>query len=160
MDDRHVIPRMLEGELFGADIPAGFLDEYQVNFRAIVCPAEGAVARLDYGRERVRYKKLRAIPVKATEACESRLGGLPAWLLGDETPRSYAGRGEMSFLMQFAAQQRFEISPEAPPQIELGLDGKPRPSRDPWYELFLGNQLYAFGTPKEDPKVYLLTQRD
>ena len=67
----------------------------------------------------------------------------------------------MIFLMQLMPEMTFPIHASAPPQTRLGLSGKPQPSPHRYYELFLGNAVYWFGTEAgNDPAVYSLTQID
>lgn len=160
-DENHFIPEMLTGPLAGAEIPAGFLERYQTNFRLAVFPTHGTVERLDVDA-RVEPFDL---------SCESGaqgeefsgfawLGGSPSWLLDDEAPGSYEGSREMCFLFQISPQLVFPRAAGAPAQVTLGLDGKPKFSAAESYQLFLGNAIYFFGTATGEPWVYALTQID
>lgn len=71
----------------------------------------------------------------------------------DETPRSCDEKVPMVFLFQLARDTRFQMADGAPAQIEFSfLSGrKAQPSRKGYYELFLGNALYVFGTVGLNP---------
>jgi hypothetical protein len=157
-DEEHLIPEMLDGPLAGADIPAGFPADYQKNFRLLVFPTSDARLRGDY-TERVRFAPFRLTP--SDDDALNKLGGTPLWLLDDESPGKYAGEHEMRFLMQLAPDTRFPIHPDAPRQVELNLRRQPVPSPNDYYQLFLGNGLYLFGTDDGvEPHVYAITQID
>ncbi|MFS0724816.1 hypothetical protein [Paenibacillus sp. 1P07SE] len=160
-DESLLIPEMLPGQLHGADIPEGFLVAYQRNFRFLVFPTEEGRLRQDIPARLVfrPWTLEPAAGMRGTMA--SKAGGDPDWLLDDESPRSYAKSVVMVFLMQLEEGLTFEKLPAAPPQIILGLTGEPEPSPDPYYQLFLGNALYLFGTKRGEgvePLVYALTQ--
>lgn len=159
-DESHLIPEMLEGSLPGADIPEGFLENYQRNFRFLISPTEEGELRTDIPA-RVVFQRWKLEPSEHSEGMISKVGGDPDWLLDDEAPRSYAKTVVMVFLMQLEEGLTFEKLPDAPPQMILGLTGRLEPSPDPYYQLFLGNALYLFGTERGEgiePLVYALTQ--
>lgn len=65
----------------------------------------------------------------------------------------------MFFLLQILEGFKFEKLEEAPPQIELGLTGSLELSDNEYYELFIGNAIYLFGTMDiNDPQIYIITQ--
>ena len=157
-DERYLIPEMLGGTLAGADIPEGFLTDYERNFRIIPFRTQDGIPRADY-EPKITFVRLLALPAPKPNAKGSKMGGSPNWLLDDETPASYASSVPMTFLMQLTDPIRFELEDDAPPQTRIGLRGKPEPSRHRYYELFLGNRIYLFGTAAgSEPLVYALTQ--
>ena len=150
---------MLPGPLSGVDIPQGFLESYQRNFRFMVFDTADGVVREDYSA-RVAFRRL-VLTAEVPEKKLGQVGGSPTWVLDDETPGSYRGSVGMVFLMHLMPGLRFDASPGAPRQIGLGLDGKPRAARRDGYQLFLRNAVYLFGTSSADvPLVYAITQVD
>lgn len=157
-DEDRLIPEMLSGELRGADVPEGFLEGYQRNFRFPVFAAGIAVPRQDY-RERIAFRRFHLFRAESSDITGSKVGGQPSWLLDDETPAAYGGRAPMVFLLQLEPGLRFETVPGAPAQMDLALDGTPEPATRRHYELFLGNALYLFGTGDSERRlVYAITQ--
>jgi len=153
----HLIPEMLSGVLKGADVPSDFLGTYQKNFRLCVFATESAVSHACY-RERVVFR-----PLRLEEGGKTRgiglLGGKPRWILEDESPASCNSVTPMRFLLQIQDGVEFQIVPDAPRQIELGLTGDPSQSELPSYQLFIGNAIYMFGTEdRRCPLVYIITQ--
>jgi hypothetical protein len=147
---------MLPGVLAGVDIPREFLTSYQRNFRFLVFPT-------DEGRIDTRFqKRIKFIPIILQlddELGIGQVGGTPSWLLEDESPRSYGSRIPMHFLFQLHAGVRFPTVQGAPPQMEIGLSGEPEPSPYDFYQLFIGNAVYFFGTESRTPPlVYAITQ--
>lgn len=160
VDVNHFIPQMLNGILQGIDIPEGFLESYQINFRFFVFDTAQGILRKDYP-EKVRFRRLKVEEIDNLMLPQNKIGGTPNWLLEDESPGTYASKTKMTFLLQLIPDCRFELLPGSPPQMELSLQGVPKPSRLPYYQLFLGNAVYFFGT--EDPRlgfVYAITQID
>jgi hypothetical protein len=155
-----LIPEMLDGPLLGVDIPAGFLDTYQKNFKFLVFPTSEALVNEEY-IQRVKFVRLRLDPSDNPLTLGHKIGGIPTWVLGDETPGGYAGNSEALFLLQLEQGLEFETVEGTPHQIELGLDRKPKASRRDTFRLFLGNALYLFGIEDERrPLVYAITQID
>jgi len=149
---------MLGGVLRGVEITAGFLSEYQRNFRFIVFDSSQSKPREDVSR-RVAFTALRLDP-GGGEGAIGQVGGSPRWLLDDEAPSMYQSAPMVS-LFQFYLGLTFETLEGVPPQVELGLTGEPRPCPFEGYQLFLGNALYCFGTARPAvPVVYALTQVD
>lgn len=159
-NENYLIPRMLDQPLQGVSVPVGFLEEYQRNFRLVVFPTMQGKLRTDYSRK-VAFRRLRLGATEDVSVARSRVGGTPFWILGDETPSRYADAVDLQFLLQWQGDYLFETLPGAPPQVELGLDGNPTNSPEHGYRLFIGNEIYLFGTvPPAHPRVYLLTQCD
>lgn len=159
-DEDHLIPEMLSGELRGATIPEDFLRSYQRNFRFVVFDGRRAAPLRDY-TETIAFRRLELERSEESSGPGSKVGGSPAWLLGDESPGAWAGRIPMVFLLQLEPGLQFETLASAPPQMGLALDGTPEPAGRRHYELFLGNAVYLFGT--NDPEmrlVYAITQVD
>jgi hypothetical protein len=156
VDEEHLIPEMLDGPLRGAQIPENFLKGYQRNFTFVVFDTGTAVPRSDYV-EKVAFKSIDLIPAADEGTTGNKIGGLPNWLLEDESPGLYAGTREMSFLMQIEADTQFQILKGAPHQMELDLGGRPRRTTNEYYQLFNGNWIYLFGTDGL-PLVYAITQ--
>ncbi|PWK14453.1 hypothetical protein [Tumebacillus permanentifrigoris] len=158
VEEETLIPRMLNAPLLGADIPAGFLDDYQTNFRILIFESSRGVLKTTY-QERVKFKRISLVETDDPKRNDHKLGGEPNWLLGDETPNTYNSTQRMAFLMQLLEGYMFEIGSDAPQQLKLGLGTVPVPMNKPFYRLFLKNQLYFFGTVDQDhPLVYILTQ--
>jgi len=152
------IPQMLDGPLLNAIIPDGFLDAYQKNFHLHVFDSTLGVKRLDYV-EKIKYAPLELIASTSSSIDDSRVGGSPVWLLEDESPRSYAGKAEMQFLLQISSDTKFDLLDSAPGQMEIGLRGLPESSPNRYYQLFNGNFLYFFGAEIDGRHfVYVLTQ--
>lgn len=157
-DETNLIPEMLKGPLLAVDIPADFLNSYQKNFRFVVFKSTMGEVKNDY-LTKVCYKPLLLKPLHRSNTPGDKVGGEPTWILDDETPGSYAGKYDMAFLMQLSPGKKFYIESSAPPQMELGLTGKPQPSPNNYYQLFNGNGLFMFGVcGYADPLVYALTQ--
>lgn len=153
----HLIPEMISGPLNGTDIPKAFMADYQKNFSLLVFKASSAEERVDYS-PRVRFRPIDFIQ-HSSEPVFGRVGGEPQWLTEDESPRSCDGNREMCFLMQLSEGFVFDIEESAPPQIELGLDGRPQMSPERGYRLFNSNAIYFFGVKdKYAPLVYVFTQ--
>lgn len=156
-DKKQLIPQMLDVPLPGVDIPDGFLESYQVNFRFLVFESAKAVVHAAY-QEKVAFQRLELEPTDpATPG--NKLGGDPNWLQEDEAPASYAGRTPMFFLVQLERGLQYPTVAGAPPQIKIGLSGNPQPANYPYYKLFISNAIYLFGTEdRAQPLVYALTQ--
>lgn len=155
--EEHFIPQMLDGSLNGVDIPENFLTSYQKNFRILVFNTQDGMMRKDY-EQKIAFKRWELIASQA-QSRANKIGGQPNWVLEDETPGTYRQKIPMVFLMQIVEGFTFDILPEAPPQMTLGLSGQPEPADNPYYELFLSNNIYFFGTDdKTEPLVYILTQ--
>jgi hypothetical protein len=158
-DEDHLIPEMLSGTLRGIEIPTGFLEDYQSNFRFLAIPWDGS-PRETYV-EKVRFKRLELRPSQDPPASANYVGDTPTWVLGDESPGRYAGKTAMVFLLQLRQGLEFQTLQSAPPQVVLGLSGEPEASTESYYQLFLGNALYVFGTVGlAKPLVYAVTQVD
>lgn len=154
----YFIPEMLSGKLQGIDIPKGFLDTYQRNFRVLIFNTENATLKQGY-IEKVKFKKVVLEERSDMNEVTNKVGGCPVWLLGDETPSTYDSSIGMLFLMQLAEEFEFEIVPDAPGQTTLSLTGAQKISENRFYRLFLANNIYIFGTnDPSNPKVYILTQ--
>jgi hypothetical protein len=158
--DETLIPEMLRVRLFGADIPAGFLDKYQTNFRILVFETSLGRPRSNC-LEKVSFVRIALCHQVDPLAPGSKVGGMPNWILDDESPGTYASEVPMFFLMQIEEEFEFRVVDSAPAQIEVGMDGKPAPAPHGKYELFLANGLYFFATQHaEMKKIYLITQID
>ncbi|CAG9611928.1 hypothetical protein BACCIP111899_01100 [Bacillus rhizoplanae] len=156
--EEYLIPEMLHDTLLGVDVPKGFLESYQRNFKIIIFETNEGSLRNDY-KEKVQFRRWNLTLTSETDRSENKIGGQPNWLLDDETPTTYNSTVAMYFLMQLMEDLKFDIVPDAPPQIRIGLRGKPEPSKHRYYELFLANNLYFFGTKdRSEPLVYILTQ--
>jgi hypothetical protein len=158
-DEDQLIPEMLTGQLRGAEVPSTFLSGYQRNFRFLVFPSDSGLPCASY-QERVLFKRIRLEPSEDERLLADKVGGIPAWVLDDESPRSSDGR-PLVFLLQLTQGWEFEIAATTRRQVELGLDGKPRPTKRNSYRLFLGNAIYLFGPRFPGaPLVYAITQVD
>lgn len=152
-----MIPQMTEGPLFAAAVPLKLLTEYQRNFRFLVF--ETAAARLlDAYEERIEYQRLSLGHRNETEGI-GHVGGLPIWVMEDETPSSLGEETEIHFLLQINEDFTFPILESARRQIKINLAGNAEPSSNPFYRLFLANALYLFGARKpSDCLIYALPQ--
>lgn len=158
VNEKHLIPEMLKGQLKGIDIPRGFLDDYQKNFNIIVFRSEQGIIKDEY-QEKIVFKKWIQEEIKNSKDPGVKIGGLPNWVLEDEAPKTYASKTDMFFIMQIPEKYKFDILPNAPKQLRIGLNGKVEPLRLPIYRLFLENAIYFFGTKDNtERKVYIITQ--
>jgi hypothetical protein len=155
-DENYLIPEMLSSGLRDADIPKGFLTDYQRNFAFLVFPSDEGTILTSYV-EAVAYSEIEMHKGDALGTF-GKLGGPPNWVLEDESPATYAGTSRLLFLLQLAPDLHFETVSSARPQIELDLTGQPVTSPLGYYQLFLGNALYLFGTDGCEPLVYAITQ--
>jgi hypothetical protein len=157
-DREHLIPEMLNVPLHGADIPERFLETYQSNFRFLVFETDAAKLKNEY-RSKIRFAAVSLELSRDPNVNGNKVGGRPNWVLEDESPKTYAGRTPMFFLLQFQNEYKFHLLEGAPPQIELALDRTPQPSPLNYYQLFIGNALFLFGTAdRQNPLVYAITQ--
>ena len=155
-DGDFLIPEMLPGILPGANIPQEYLLRYQRNFRfEVFQTTEGQIVK-DYN-ERIRFRRICLGRCNGSNI--GQVGGMPTWILDDESPDVYNSTTRMCFLLQVGRGAKFEIIENSPPQRELGLSGDPEPSPFDFYQLFLGNEIYFFGTDSSALHlVYALTQ--
>lgn len=154
-DEDHLIPEMLHSGLTGADIPEGFLNK-QPNFTFVVFPTDQGAIVSEYEKS-ILFSEIQFVEGN-TAGSFGKLGGMPDWILDDESPATYGGNVQMVFLLELTPGFRFEITSNAEPQIELDLAGEPSPSPLNYYQLFIGNALYFFGTSSGDKAVYAITQ--
>ena len=147
-----LVPAMLSGPLRSAEIPQGFLTAYQTNFRIVVADVTSTKVRTDYA-PLIEHTRI--------SLASWRVGRRPKWLLEDETPGSYESHNEPTFLFQVPQGMTFPTRPGAPLQKTIDLEGQVVDDDRPYYELFLGNAIYAFGfgTPSAE-RVYVVTQVD
>jgi len=147
---------MLGSKLLGADIPGGFLARYQRNFAFIIFPTDRGQIVSGYD-ESILFSE---IELEEGDAIGSfgKLGGTPDWVLENESPATYGGSHQMKFLLEVSPNFQFKMTANADPQIELGIMGDPEPSPLDYYQLFIGNALYLFGTNSGDQAVYAITQ--
>lgn len=153
----YLVPEMLEGTLTNIHIPERFLEDYQKNFRVIVFETSKGILKSDY-KPKIKFKKIELTKTIQDDINANKIGGKVNWILEDEAPASYNAKIRMIFLLQILEGATFDLLPDAPPQMELSLTGKPVPSDHSYYELFLGNQLYFFGTIDSCKQVYIITQ--
>ncbi len=153
------IPEMPQGDsLYHVEIPEGFLDSYQRNFKVLVFDTKDGVPCNDYC-ERVAFRKIDfTAEEKNSEEAEFTVGGRPIWLMGRETPGNYASNQKLKLLFQIREDFKFPKLEEAAPQADEFSKTKLSPY--PWYDLFARNRIYFWGTnPKKDPKVYISVQK-
>ena len=154
------IPEMPQGEsLYHVEIPEGFLDSYQRNFKVLVFDTKDGMPCSDYS-ERVAFRKINLVSEeKNSKEAEFTVGGRPIWLMGRETPGNYASNQKLKLLFQIREDFKFPKLEEAAPQADEF--SKTKLSAYPWYDLFVRNRIYFWGTdPKKDPKVYISVQTD
>lgn len=156
-DENSLISEMLTCQMPGADIPLGFLDSYQTTFRFLVFRRDSAQLVKSY-KKKIAFKRIRLDPMDLHSEV-GQVGGTPAWILENEFPKSYDSQIPMEFLLQLRSGLKFPTLSSAAPQIELDISGRPKPSPEPFYQLFLGNELYLFGTVGLSTRlVYAITQ--
>jgi hypothetical protein len=156
-DPKYMLPALPGGPLHRANLPPGFLIDYQTNFRFIIFETAAGVRRTEYV-PRVRFVRMVVKPGRRANMNSTKLGGKPNWLAGDESPGRY-GDLEMFFLLQMKQGISFPILPGAPRQMFPGKGGKPKPGGNDFYTLFLAHNIYLFGTATRDnPQVYVVTQ--
>lgn len=155
--DEHLIPELLEAPK-GADVPSRFLRSSQKNFRFLVFPTTQATALRTDERPGVRFAQWELVRARSPRQLGSKVGGVPNWLLEDESPGRCDGRWPMTFLLQLEEELRFPRAPGTPAPVRRNLVGDVLPPRS-HYELFLGNRVYLFGTVgRRVPLVYAITQ--
>lgn len=157
VDENHLIPAMLNTPLQGAAIPEGFLRQYQHNFSFLVFPTDQGLLLQEYS-ELIRFAE---IQIQEGDGIGSfgKLGGEPVWVLQDESPSTYGNVAVgMTFLLQVVPNFEYSTISGAAPQLELDITGRPAPSPLNYYQLFIGNALYVFGTRDENHLVYAITQ--
>jgi len=156
VDENHLIPEMVVTGLSGANIPAGFLEQYQKNFAFVVFPTNDGAVVSDY-KESISFSEIQFIKGAAVGSF-GKLGGEPNWLLEDESPSTYGENVQLVFLLEIVPNFPFKIIRNASPQMELDIMGEPSPSPLDYYQLFIGNALYLFGTSSGNKAVYAITQ--
>ena len=158
----YAIPELLD-VLQEAVIPDGFLETYQTNFRFFVFGTLSARIRNDY-IEKIQFKRWLLEPAHADRDPGNKMGGLPYWLLEDESPLNYRSTVSMAFLLQIVPDFKFDIVENAPPQMAVdffGPQGSYKPSQKRFYELFIGDALFLFGTSgSSEHLVYAVVQTD
>ena len=154
-DEDHLIPEMLNSGFAEADIPQGFLN-HQPNFSFEVFPTDQGLIVSSY-KETILFSEIQFVEGDSIGSF-GKLGGKPDWVLEDESPSTYAGSVKMVFLLEVAPKFQFKLVPNAEPQIELDIMGESSPSPFDYYQLFIGNALYFFGTGSGDKAVYAITQ--
>ena len=159
----HLIPDMLSGSggLHNADIPANFLDDYQINFSFLVFKTTDREIKQNY-KVKVKFFPLENKKTFFHTEDHIKLGGKPIWILTDESPGMYAGTESMVFLFQIPIDYEFDIVDGAPGQIVWDYsENKRKPAERDHYKYFLANCIYFFGT--ENPQkqgVYVIPQCD
>jgi len=151
-----LIPEMLTIKLKGAIIPHGFLQTYQRNFHTFVFQTHTGVLVSDYD-EKIIFREIIFRHTKSNRQEFGIIGNGPDWILEDESPSTYEGK-EMLFLLQIHFENQFEIMADSSKQIELSLKGTPEPSPFGYYQLFIGNEIYLYGSKKPENNVYIWTQ--
>lgn len=143
--------------LAGADIPEGFLDRYQRNFRVLVFDTDQGVPARGFQR-RVAFRELRWTKGRQSAKADFLAGGRPVWIMGqDETPGLYAGEHPFCLLLQLREDFRFPREEGARAQYSPFTPDHLSPF--PWYDLFARDRLYFWGTEANgEPKVYISVQ--
>jgi len=156
VDEDYLIPEMLPDIRRGHSVPDGFLDAYQRNFRVLV---------FDSNEELFKSNKTSSIVPRRLEINNAgdgdafgQIGTKPLWLTQDESPSHYGDNTKFSFLFQLSSGLVFRVFEDAKRQIELNLKGQPEPSQEDYYQLFLGNETYFWGTISNPCKIYVITQ--
>jgi len=147
---------MLGDHRRGCDIPASFLISYQRNFAFLVFPTSDAKIVENYS-EQVAFVALELRNGSASGAF-GKIGGSPNWVLEDDSPRTYGSTTPMVFLLELSPGIEFGKVKGALAQTEIDIFGDPSPSPLEYYQLFLGNATFLFGTSSGVPLVYAITQ--
>ena len=155
-DERFVIPEMLDDHRQGCNIPADFLASYERNFAFLAFPTDDARIVDNYDEE-VAFFALE-VESGSTSGDFGKIGGVPNWVLDDESPATCDSTIPMVFLLELMPGIQFTKVEGALPQTELDIFGSPSPSPLEYYQLFLGNAIYLFGTSVDDSLVYAVTQ--
>ena len=159
MHEDYTIPEMLKTSLKDADIPAGFLEEYQKYFKVFIYPQGSYDLRQDY-KQQVAFHQLHIsddFTNGENKQLFANIGDEADWMLGDESPSTYNKKTKMSYLFQTKEGYEFETIDNATKQKVLwGHNLKDSPI--PEYSLFNSNEIYFFGTDDIEKKVYILTQ--
>ena len=145
--------------LLGVEIPEGFLDHYQRNFKTIIFNTADGVELNSY-HERVAFRNIKFVSEeKNRRDAEFTLGGRPIWIMRkNETPGTYASTRKLKLLFQIKEGFRFPKRDDARPQANDFMPNKLSPFA--WYDLFVGNRIYFWGTlDKDTPAVYISVQR-
>ncbi len=157
----NLIPELAKGPLKGAAISSAYLQRYQTNFCARIFDVCEGVS-VDSYEESILFKEIvldTGGNLRVGNVLFGKIGGVPTWLLGNETPGLCDQRYKFKFLFQIFDGYRFETKFSAPRQMSLGLSGTPELCQDPYYEIFIGDAIYAFGVElKDDVLVYFLPQ--
>jgi hypothetical protein len=98
-DEDRLIPAMSEGQLRGAVIPEGFLESYQTHFRFLTFETSSSVPCEGYS-PRVKFKPFELEMCGDPAVDDNKIGGKPVSLLGNASPKSYARKTPMYFLLQ------------------------------------------------------------
>lgn len=158
--DEYCIPEMPQGSsLYQVEIPEGFLDTYQRNFRFFVFDTKDGEPLQNY-KGRIPFQQIEITPDRRNSRdAIFTLGGRPIWIMGqDETPGKYAGTEKLEFLFQIKEDFKFPKLENAPPQADPFSPNNL--SIFPWYDLFARNRIYFWGTSSQDnPKVYISVQK-
>lgn len=151
--DGALIPKMLPYDLKGAIVPLAFLKSRPANYKFMVFDTKAGTMRLDY-TPRVAFRRWNLVACFTTTS-GNKIGGQPNWTMPDESPASCEGN-PMAFLLQISYDQKYAILPGAPQQACWSAS---RNEQRDYYELFVGNALYLFGTipPRY---VYSIVQKD
>jgi hypothetical protein len=160
VNEDFLIPELLT-PLQGVNIPDNFLNRYQVNFRFIVFETESSALKQDYV-EKVKFQRWLLELTEDRLAPGNKIGGDADWILDDESPSTYKSEVPLIFLLQLEENFRFGMVDGAPPQMDIdwsGSRGAQKPSNRPYYELFIGDALYLFGTDSATERlVYAVVQ--
>lgn len=113
--EEYIIPKMLKMPLKDADIPKGFLNSYQVNFRVLVFKTKGCEIREEY-IEKIKFNNWKLIPSRNQKVKSTKIEGIPNWLLGNQSPKSYAGNDYVLSDATLVCDFEFETLDGAPLQ--------------------------------------------
>ncbi len=157
---KYCIPEMPpHTTLAGAEIPEGFLDRYQRNFRVLVFDTADGVPMEGFQR-RAAFREIVWTKERQSASADFLAGGKPVWIMGqDETPGLYAGEHPFQLLLQLREDFRFPREEGAPAQYSPFAPGNLSPF--PWYDLFARDRIYFWGTEAGgEPKVYISVQAE
>lgn len=113
VDENHLIPHMVDSGRIGANIPDGFLEEYQRNFSFEVFPTSSGKV-VDQYKESIRFSEIRLVEGNALGSF-GKIGGAPDWLLEDERPATYGKTIPMDFILQVIPDFHYTILAAASP---------------------------------------------
>jgi hypothetical protein len=140
------------------NLPDYFLDTYQKHFQFFVF-SESEILHINYQYQPIiKFLPLEIKKINNRRYKKSKIGELPNWTLGDDTPQSYMG-SRLTFLFQLESDFVFPRLPFAEKQVVRKFMYQQSGFIEN-YQLFSGLPLFFFGTlDLQEPKVYVLNHK-